>query len=160
MLHTCFGWLLLGLLMAVVTAGTTAFAARNDDKAAIKSLAGQWCPVLEKGDTPAIMAFFTDDVVIAGWDPQSSRVGRAEMEKLVTDLFEQNSATNTSLKVSGISVDGDWAELRGVFAADWKSKANGAITERERTHYVWVLRRQSDGAWKVARFLFYPRAKA
>jgi len=122
----------------------------------ILRMAEEWVPALTSGDIERNMAFFADDVVIAGGGRDEIYVGPKKVHELLAHHLNGYSVTDSSFKVVAVTVEKDWAELRGEFKAVWKAKKQGMSEEREFSNYVWVLKRQTDGNWKIARFLFYP----
>lgn len=129
---------------------------RNDGYDKILRIAEEWVPALTSGDIERNMAFFTEDVVIAGGGRDELYVGPKRLRELLVHHLTGYNVTDSSLRVGAVTVEKDWAELRGEFKAVWKPKKQGVTEEKEVSHYVWVLKRQMDGNWKIARFLFYP----
>jgi len=130
--------------------------AHKDGCDKILRMAEDWVPALTSGDIERNMAFFTDDVVIAGGGTHEIYVGPKRVRELLVHHLTGYTVTDSSLRVGAVIVEKDWAELRGEFKAVWKPKKQGVAEEREFSNYVWVLKRQDDGSWKIARFLFYP----
>ncbi len=139
-----------------VWAGGEKQTLQQSPKEKIMRIANDWVPALLSGSVERNLAFFTDDVVVAGGRSQEVYVGRAQVKKLLTQLLGDTNPTHCSLKVKGIRISGDWAELRAAFEAVWEPKRENVKLERESSNYIWVLRRQADGSWKIARFLWYP----
>ena len=122
----------------------------------IMRIANDWVPALLSGSVERNLAFYTDEVVVAGGRSQDVYVGRAQVEKLLTQLLGDTNPTHCSIKVKGIHITGDWAELRAAFKAVWEPKRENVKSERESSNYIWLLRRQADDSWKIDRFLWYP----
>jgi len=122
----------------------------------ILRMAEEWVPALTSGDIEKNMAFFAADVVIAGGGRDEVYVGPKRARELLAHYLNNYNATDCFLRVASVTIDKDWAELQGRFEAVWKPKKQGVTEEKEVSHYVWVLKRQTDGSWKISRFLFYP----
>jgi ketosteroid isomerase-like protein len=122
----------------------------------ILRMAEEWVPALKSGNIERNMAFFTGDVLVAGGGKDEVYVGREKVRGLLAHHLESFNITACSFQVRGVNIMKDWAELRGEFKAVWQPKKQGVAEEKEFSNYVWVLKRQADGSWKIARFLFYP----
>ena len=141
---------------AVGSAGMEEQTVQESHREKIMRIASSWVPALLSGSVERNLAFYTEDVVLAGGLSQEVCVGRAQVKKLLTQLLQDTTPTNCSIKVQGIDITGDWAELRATFKAIWEPKKEGVKLERESSNYIWLLRRQTDDSWKIARFLWYP----
>ncbi|MDQ1335886.1 MAG: hypothetical protein QG552_2836 [Thermodesulfobacteriota bacterium] len=130
--------------------------APTDGQDKILRMAEEWVPALKSGSIERNMAFFTEDVLVAGSGRDEVYVGREKVRKLLAHHMESFNITACSFRVRDVNTMKDWAELRGEFRAVWKPKKKGVAEEKEFSNYVWVLKRQADGSWKIARFLFYP----
>jgi ketosteroid isomerase-like protein len=122
----------------------------------ILRIAEEWVPALKSGNIERNMAFFTEDVLVAGGGKDEVYVGREKVRGLLAHHLESFNITACSFRVLSVNIAKGWAELRGEFRAVWQPKKQGVAEEKEFSNYVWVLKRQPDGLWKIARFLFYP----
>lgn len=122
----------------------------------ILRLASEWVPALTSGNIEKGMAFYTKDALVAGAGRDAVHVGPKKIRELLAHHLDGYTVTDGSFRVRAVTVDKDWAELTGEFKAVWKPKKEGVAEEREFSNYIWVLNRQTDGSWKIARFLFYP----
>ena len=139
----------------VLTEGTV----QDDPPAAyekILRLATEWVPALTSGDIEKGMSFYTEDALVAGPAKDDVYSGPKKIQELLAHHLNGYIVTNASLRVRTVTIDKDWAELTGEFKAVWKPKKGGVAEEKEFSNYIWVLNRQRDGSWKIARFLFYP----
>lgn len=137
-------------------AETSAEKAHTEEYDRILGMAEEWVPALTSGSIERNMAFFTDDVVVAGGGRDEIYVGPKRVHELLAHHLNNYNVTACSLRVGSVTVEKNWAELRGEFKAVWKPKKQGVTEEKEVSNYVWLLKRQADGSWKIARFLFYP----
>jgi uncharacterized protein (TIGR02246 family) len=128
----------------------------DKDRAKIMQIVREWVPALRSGDVERNLTFFTEDIVIAGPESKGISVGQKEVRKLLTQLLESSRPEEVSIKVQSIQVNGEWAELGAKFTAVWEPKKEGIKQMQESSNYIWLLKHQTDGSWKIARFLFYP----
>ncbi|MBA4393169.1 MAG: hypothetical protein C0407_06425 [Desulfobacca sp.] len=151
------------LFLSVFNAGSV-FAAKkrksaprmDKDRVKIMQIVKEWVPALRSGDVERITAFFTEDIVIVGSKSQEIYAGQNEVKKLLTQILDNLRPEECSIKIQSIQVNGEWAELYAKFSAAWEPKKEGIKAAHEANNYLWVLKHQSDGSWKIARFLFYP----
>ncbi len=86
----------------------------------------------------------------AVWAPpgQAAILGREAIKAFYVNRFE-DKRTVITLHPGAIRLMGDWAVLHSTFSRIDADRLN----QDEQTYagnYLWVLRKQSDGAWKVA----------
>ena len=145
--------MLLGLLSvpaAAQQATTTAPAA-----SAPTDVFAHWSQLVENADVDGIMAHFTDDAV---WmSPGEIVSGKPAIALRMAGAFSQMKASNGSLKVDHVQVEGTWANVAVSATATWTAPGGGSFTELSR--YVCVLRRDGDGPWRIWSFTFFPRAQ-
>ena len=122
----------------------------------ILRMAEEWAPALTSGNIEKGMSFYAKDALVAGGGRDAVYVGPAKIRKLLAHHLDSYNITACSFRVRSVTVVKDWAELRGEFKAVWKPKKEGMAEEKEFSNYIWVLKKQTDGSWKIARFLFYP----
>lgn len=122
--------------------------------APIRAVVDAWPGLLDAGDVDGIMAMFVEDAVFA--HPRlPGIVGRDSLRAFVEQVFRQQSAVGSTIQVERIEMSGNWAHVVARFDTMW-SPRNGASPFRESARYLWVLKRDSSGAWKVKSFSFYP----
>lgn len=131
-------------------------ASHTDAHAQILGMANDWVPVLTSGSIEKTMSFYAEDALMAGPNGVAVYAGPEKIRELVTHHLNNYHVTDGTLQVGTVTVHKDWAELRGTFKAVWKPKKKEFAEEKEFSHYIWVLSKQTDGTWKIARFLFYP----
>ncbi len=114
-----------------------------------------WPKLVDAGDVKGLMALFTDDVV---WTSPGELISGKEALRLRTEgTFAEAKATGSSIKVDHEQIAGSWANVAASFTATWTERTGKKFTERSR--YVCVLRRASDGQWKIWHFVFFPTAQ-
>jgi ketosteroid isomerase-like protein len=129
---------------------------KSDGHEKILRMAEEWVPALKSGNIEKNMAFYTEDVLVAGGGRDEVYVGREKVRELLAHHMKNFNITDCSFRVLNVNMAKAWAELRGEFKAVWKPKNKGVVEEKEFSNYVWILKRQAEGSWKIARFLFYP----
>jgi|GEM_PF-232686 len=122
----------------------------------ILQMAEEWVPALTSGNIEKGMSFYTKDALVAGAGRDAVYVGPKKVRELLAHHLDNYHVTACSFRVRSVTVEKDWAELRGTFKAVWKPKKEGMAEEKEFSNYIWVLKKETDGSWKIARFLFYP----
>jgi len=112
----------------------------------------QWRRVtatFEEGNVDAFMTLTTQDVVLM--PPGASTLsGREAVQALMADFFGTYAIELQSVSLEEIVVAGDWAFVRDTYVSNLTPRSGGE-TVRARGKNVWILRRQADGSWKVAR---------
>lgn len=130
--------------------------ARTNPYEKILRLADGWVPALTSGDIKKAIDFYTEGPLVAGPGNNTVHVGSGKVRELLAHHLNNYHVTDCSFRVESVTVDHGWAELRGKFKAVWKPKKAGVPEEKEFSNYIWLLKEQADGSWRIARFLFYP----
>ncbi len=98
-----------------------------------------------RGDAATCAAFYTSDAtVLPGDRPVGS--GREEIEALFAGIFEQG-VKKLTLIPDEVSCDGDLAYEIGTAILE-VPQSDGSLLFDER-RYLTVLKRQSDGSWRM-----------
>ena len=99
-----------------------------------------------RGDDAGCAAFFTEDVMLLPPDQPMIR-GRKAFEETYQSRIEDNSGGTHTNELVDFGVDGDLAYQIGTYAiADSDPPEKGK--------FVNILKRQSDGSWKVSVSIF------
>ncbi len=99
-----------------------------------------------RGDAAGCAAFFTEDVMLLPPDQPMIR-GRKAFEETYQSRIEDNSGGTHTNELVDFGVDGDLAYQIGTYAiADSDPPEKGK--------FVNILKRQSDGSWKVSVSIF------
>ena len=133
----------LGLLSQTVVA---------DDRSDIRALLERYEIALNASDTKAVMTVYAPDGVFM---PQHlpPQIGSNAIQSAYDAIF---SAINLDIKfvVDEVVVLSDmWAYARTRSQGSTLIKANGTKVP-EGNQELFLLKRQADGAWKVARYIF------
>jgi len=139
-----------------VIEGSALQMAHTNAREKILRLADAWVPALTSGKVERGMSFYTKDALVAGVGKGTVHVHQKEIRELLTHHLHNYVVTDCSFRVESVTIDRGWAELKGKFKAVWKPKKAGVPEEKEFSNYIWLLKEQADGSWKIARFLFYP----
>ncbi len=123
---------------------------RAGDVEAIRRLVGpEWAAAWTAGDATAIAGFYAEDAVLL---PQNQLpiVGKTAIRSSYETLLEQFSVRGGS-EVVELEVGGDWAFMRGTYTITVAPKNGGAPIETDRGNWLWIVKRQADGSWKIFR---------
>lgn len=121
----------------------------GDARQAIDAAMARYIDAVERGDTAAIAASFTDEPIIVMPSGPAMK-GRSEVAQGFTEMLAASSVKDLrSANVDRI-VSGDIAVETGTFEVTMQPKAGGAeVTDKGQYLVVW--QRQRDGSWKMAR---------
>ncbi len=126
--------------------GTAASATTEDVGVSVGNIRDAWVAAANKKDAATVSTFYTDDAVLVTNDsPVAS--GRDAIKA----SFAKSFPTESDLKVNSEKVEssGDLAVDYGTFSQHVKPPKGKAMDVDG--HYIVVLKRQSDGAWKIVR---------
>ncbi len=143
-----------GLLVVASTllGAAQALAGAADETAAISDVLMAYEETLNASDVPGIMLLYAEDAVFM---PQNSpsQVGADAVEAAYESVFATIDLHVEFDIVEVVQIARDWAFARTNSAGTVTVLANGAkLTEANQE--LFVLRKQSDGAWKIARYAF------
>jgi uncharacterized protein (TIGR02246 family) len=96
-------------------------------------------------DAPACAAAYTEDATVLPGDRPTAR-GRKEIEALFTQIFEEG-ARKLTLIPNEIESSGCLAYELGTAILDLTDKDGSAFSDER--PYLSVLRRQSNGSWRI-----------
>jgi len=143
----------MGVVLLIVGCGTTQQAADTDaDVAAIESLTEQVRDAYVARDWERFSGFFTNDGV---WMPRNSMplIGKEAWWSWIQGWWDQSAIEQMDVSTEEIVVAGDWAFERHNDTQVTTSKVDGETSQ----HYfkgIWILRRQEDDSWKIARYIW------
>jgi uncharacterized protein (TIGR02246 family) len=121
------------------------------DVAAIKSVDKKFLAAMNAGDASTMLNLCADDIVIM--PPNETAVTGREATGSWTQSFVDNITVDETWSSEEVVVFGDWAFSRGTWAGTNTPKAGGEAIQ-DNGKYLWILKRQSDGSWKYARFIW------
>jgi len=120
------------------------------DRAAIERLHDLYVKAHDAGDVDQLITLFTDDAVVAPAD-DATLEGKDDIADYFADVFDQTPST-IELDVLETEVHGEWAFERIDATLTMTHSATGEEMEIW-SRYLWILRRQPGGEWKIARLL-------
>jgi len=130
--------------------GAGTIGASAADLAAISRVHQDYVAAHNDADADRMVALFTDDAVLMPMD-EPSLGGKKAIREHYEEFFDQNSSA-IDLSPVETRVAGDWAFERiqvKVTLPDGAGKGRQADVK-----YLWILQRQTDGAWKIARAIY------
>ncbi len=136
---------LLGFTVGVQAAPTQA----QQDEAVIRQTLAAWVAAYNSGDYATAGKVWAPDLI--GWPasgPDDSFAREAEALKHAPQ--GKSPTTRYKLTIEEVMVSGDMAVVRDI----WTEVPEQGQSKQFRSYEVW--RRQSDGAWKIARWIDGP----
>lgn len=118
----------------------------TDDERAIRELVDTWLAASKAGDLPTVLSLMTEDVVfmVPGQKPFGKEAFEAASEAMGHVRIEGTS------DIQELQILGDWAYLRAHLDMTMISPDGGAPVRRS-GHTLTILRKESDGRWRLAR---------
>jgi uncharacterized protein (TIGR02246 family) len=121
------------------------------DTAAINKLRDDYAAAFKAADAEKLGTLITEDEVSMGIDLPTT-TGRAANVENLKGIFSQMTPTEFILTSDEMKLlGGGYAYDRGTSTATFTPTAKGAKPMTQTTRYLVILRRESDGSWKVAR---------
>jgi uncharacterized protein (TIGR02246 family) len=116
-----------------------------DDERAIRELIQSWLTASQKGDLQTVLSLVMDDVIfmVPGLEPFGKEAFVASFKGLTNIHLE------TSSDVKEIKLLGEWAYLRTYLEVTMTPP--GGASARRSGYTLSILRKDSDGRWRVAR---------
>lgn len=123
----------------------------EEDVAAIRDLFQRFDDTANTGDAAGWMTLLTDDVL---WmvPNQAMLVSKEAVRTRVQPFFDQLDMEH-AIRLEEIEGAGEWAFVRGTYGFRTTPKAGGETSE-EIGKFIYMLKRQSDGSWKIARAIW------
>jgi uncharacterized protein (TIGR02246 family) len=115
------------------------------DEQAIRDLIETWMTASKAGDLQTLLSLMTEDVVflVPGAKPFGKEAFAAASQGMKEMRIEGRS------EIQELKVLGDWAYLRNFL--DISFTPPGASPVRRSGHTLTILRKESDGRWRLAR---------
>jgi uncharacterized protein (TIGR02246 family) len=117
----------------------------TDDERAIRELVDVWLAASKAGDLQTVLSLMTEDVVfmVPGRRPFGKEAFAAASQGM------QNVSMEGTSDIHELQVLGDWAYLRN-YIEMVVTPPNGAPVRRS-GYTLTILRKESDGRWRIAR---------
>ena len=123
---------------------------RAEDVTAIKRLTEDWHNGWLAGDAEALGDLYTDDPVLMPQN-QPAVIGKEAIHSLYQSVFDEYTVDGGG-ELLEVEVAGDWAFYRSTYTLTATPKAGGEPLE-DTGKALFIVRRQPDGAWKIARLM-------
>jgi uncharacterized protein (TIGR02246 family) len=124
-------------------------AAESEIRAAIEN----WRSAFNARDEQRVCDLFAPDIV-ANYQGEPERDYPSLCEMLRIALRDSETTYLYSVKINDIAVYDETAVVRLVWALEIEKAGNRQGTIKEAA--IDIFRRQTDGSWKIARYLAYP----
>ncbi len=150
----------LGLCVVALVFGVVGTQAVQADRDAdsIRKLLTQYQQVLNAGSVDGVMKLYTVDGVFMPTDAPAQSGAPA-----IRQYYERETFGSTSYKLTFTPVEvtttGDWGFARVNFTGTTSPKGGGSPVRID-NKALFILRRTTDGSWRIARYIFNRNAAA
>ena len=120
------------------------------DLAAISHIHQEYVSAHNASDPDRLAALFTEDAILMPMD-EPSLSGRKAIRDHYEEFFDQNPSA-IELSPLETRVAGDWAFER--IQVKVTLPDGGRQDRHADVKYLWILQRQPDGSWKIARAIY------
>jgi uncharacterized protein (TIGR02246 family) len=126
------------------------------DEAAIRAVDAEWARAASAGDAKALTATYSSDATLL---PPSEAIVKGEAVGKYNDAMTGGFSGPTELTTTAVEGRGDLAYAVGIYRATLTPKKTGAKPlPTEVGKYLEVLKKQSDGSWKIVYDMWSPDA--
>ncbi|MHA1925626.1 MAG: YybH family protein [Candidatus Thorarchaeota archaeon] len=123
---------------------------RKEDIAAIKELLNQFVTSTNTGDFDLWMSLWADDGIQMPPNARSKK-GKEQIREVSKSTFENMKMDIAIKSIEELEVHGDIGLVRGEYSLRLTPKAGGeTIDAMPDGKVLTILRKQSDGSWKIA----------
>ena len=144
--------LFLVMLFVFAVSGSAQNATVEEDVAAIKKLYEQVVAAVNANDAGALVALFTDDAMLLPPN-RTVIVGKEAVGDFFRRILDRNTVEVGSANLEEVFVSGGWAFARDT-AVDIFTPKGGGEARQNNIKHVYLLQRQSDGSWRLARMMW------
>ncbi|HTY88712.1 MAG TPA: SgcJ/EcaC family oxidoreductase [Candidatus Acidoferrum sp.] len=123
---------------------------RRDDIAAIKQLAAQWRAGWLAGDADALVSLYAQRPVLMAHG-RPAIYGKAAIRSLYCAVVREVQIESRGV-LQEVEAEGDWGYFWSTYSLRATPKAGGKPI-RSKGKSVFIVRRQRDGTWKIARLI-------
>ncbi|MGH7526303.1 MAG: YybH family protein [Gemmatimonadales bacterium] len=143
----------------VTMAGEAAAASAGlsaEDEAAVRALDAEWARAASAGDANAVAALYTSDATVL---PPMEPIRQGEAAKKYWIDITNAFSGPTELTTTAVEGRGDLAYAVGTYRSTLTPKKAGAKPlPTEQGKYLEVLKKQTDGSWKIVYDMWSPNA--
>lgn len=118
------------------------------DQKAVEQAEAAWVKAFNRADVDAMLALYTDDVVVMPPGEPELR-GQEAVGAWISAFFKLHKARQV-VSNDEVEVEGSIAYLRGRFEIEIVQHRGGSF-ETIRGHHMVIWRQGPDGAWRAAR---------
>jgi uncharacterized protein (TIGR02246 family) len=123
----------------------------HEDRARLEAVLRRYEAALNAGDAAAATEVYADDAVFMA-QHRAPAEGRAAIRRAYDEIFAAIQL-HVAFGIDEVEVVGDTAWARTHSAGQTEIRATGGKVP-EKNSELFVFRKQPDGAWRVARYLF------
>lgn len=118
----------------------------TEDERAIRKVVDTWIAAGKTGDTATVLSLMTDDVIfmVPGQEPFGKEAFAAASESMKDVQIDGTS------DIQEVQVLGEWAYLRNYIEMT-ATPSDGGAPVRRAGYTLSILRKGSDGRWRLAR---------
>jgi ketosteroid isomerase-like protein len=148
MIYRCFG--LVGIVFALGSCGPTTQprTVQSADEAAIRAADVTWSEIAAKKDLEAIVAYYTDDVVVLPPNIPAA-IGKQAARELNRAMIAMPGYTVTwHPERIEVARSGDLGYARGIY--ELTTRGSDGVPVVDKGKYIEIWKKQQDGTWKVA----------
>ena len=120
------------------------------DIEAIENMGDIFARAFNENNINMLMGLYTDDAIVM--PPNAPTISGKEAVRTRYQYIEE-SIFDITRSADEVQVFGDWAFRRGTFKGTWKAK-EGEESGVSNNKGLTILRRQSDGSWKISHAIF------
>jgi len=117
------------------------------DVAATSQHVGAWTAAYNASDADAVAALYADDAILMD-EGAPARVGKPAIRDSFVQLFELGTYSSVDLVDEVVVCSQDCLIARGTWTQVFTPRG-GSAQPREAGKWVWLIRRQPDGNWKI-----------
>ncbi len=152
MLRNLFLSLLIATIFMTGCQPKTKAPSSNDDVAAIKAVINDLTDAYAAREWERFVSSFEQDAV---WMPPASQalIGAVAWRAFVDPWWDSYAVTDIGVDTHSLIISGDWAIERHV---DYQTVVPVEGGESAAIYFngIWIFRRQQDGAWKIAQYIW------
>jgi len=147
------GWLCLGILSPSVGVYGAGEVDVEADIAAINVVGEQLREAYIARDWDRFAGYFAEDAI---WMPNNfpPLIGKAAWWSFAEQFWHSTAVVEMDLVSDEIIIAGDWAFERHTEIQVTASTSGEGEPATNRFKGIWLLRRQADGSWKIARYIW------
>lgn len=123
----------------------------NDERASIEAVLRRYEAALNSADSVAAVEVYGDEAVFMAQHRAPAK-GLSAIRQAYDEIFAA-IRLHVAFGIDEVDVTGDTAWARTHSSGETEIRATGAKIS-ERNSELFIFRRQPDGAWRIARYLF------